>query len=96
MQCSKSQPYSITSSAATCSVGGTVRPSICAVLALMTSSNLLDCKTGRSAGFAPLRMRAGIDACQPIFSESCQQATFRESLNDLVRAAEDDRRNGQA
>ena len=33
------------------------RPSILAVWALMTSSNLLDCTTGRSAGLAPLRMR---------------------------------------
>ena len=39
------------------SVGGTVRPSIRAVSALMTSSNLVDCTTGRSAGLAPLRMR---------------------------------------
>src|ERR1700675_176393 len=48
--------YSITSSAMASSVGGTVRPSIRAVWALMTSSNLLACTTGRSAGFAPLRM----------------------------------------
>ena len=38
-------------------VGGTVRPSILAVSTLMTSSNLLACTTGKSAGFAPLRMR---------------------------------------
>src|SRR6516162_7910844 len=49
--------HSITSSAATSSFSGTVRPSIRAVEALMTSSNLLDCTTGKSAGFAPLRMR---------------------------------------
>jgi hypothetical protein len=49
--------HSITSSARASSVGGTVRPSILAVSALMTNSNLLDCITGRSAGFAPLRMR---------------------------------------
>src|SRR5262249_35199674 len=48
---------SITSSARASSEGGTVRPSILAVSALMTSSNLLACTTGRSAGFAPLRMR---------------------------------------
>ena len=42
---------------ATSSVSGTVRPSILAVSALMTSSNLVDCTTGRSAGLAPLRMR---------------------------------------
>jgi hypothetical protein len=50
-------PHSITSSARASSVGGISRPSILAVWALMTSSNLLDCTTGRSAGFAPLRMR---------------------------------------
>src|SRR5262249_42974489 len=49
--------HSITSSAATSSLSGTVRPSILAVGTLMTSSNLLDCTTGNSAGFAPLRMR---------------------------------------
>src|ERR1700730_16529755 len=48
--------HSITSSAATSRPGVTVRPSILAVWALMTSSNLLDCTTGRSAGLAPLRM----------------------------------------
>src|SRR5262245_31061200 len=49
--------HSITSSAATSSLSGTVRPSILAVEALMTSSNLLDCTTGKSAGFAPLSIR---------------------------------------
>ncbi len=50
-------PHSITSSAMASSLSGTVRPSILAVSALMTSSNLLACTTGKSAGFAPLRMR---------------------------------------
>ncbi len=49
--------YSITSSARASSVGGTVRPSVRAVCALMTSSNLVDCMTGTSAVFAPLRLR---------------------------------------
>src|SRR5262245_31791976 len=49
--------HSITSSAATSSLSGTVRPSIRAVWWLITSSNLLDCTTGRSAGLAPLRIR---------------------------------------
>jgi hypothetical protein len=39
---SKAAPYSITSSAVASSDGGTVRPSIRAVSALMTSSNLVD------------------------------------------------------
>jgi hypothetical protein len=34
-----------------------VRPSILAVAALMTSSNFDACITGKSAGFAPLRMQ---------------------------------------
>src|SRR5262245_1479184 len=58
--CEQSQQgsaYSITSSAMLSNVGGTVMPSILAVWALMSSSNLVDCTTGRSAGFAPLRMR---------------------------------------
>src|SRR5262249_52442688 len=38
--------HSITSSAATSSLSGTVRPSSLAVWALITSSNLLDCTTG--------------------------------------------------
>src|SRR5260370_28959814 len=49
--------HSITSSAMESSEGGTMRPSIRAVWALMTSSNLIDCTTGRSAGLAPLRIR---------------------------------------
>ena len=44
--------YSITSSARTRSVGGTVRPSALAVVRLMMRSNLVGCATGMSAGFA--------------------------------------------
>jgi hypothetical protein len=50
-------PHSITSSAVASREGGTVRPSILAVWALMTSSSLLTCTTGKSAGLTPLRMR---------------------------------------
>src|SRR5262249_17731909 len=39
--------HSITSSAVASSLSGTVRPSILAVEALITSSNLLDCTTGK-------------------------------------------------
>src|SRR5262249_39656881 len=49
--------HSITSSAGASSLSGTSRPSALAVLMLSTSSNLLDCMTGRSAGFSPLMMR---------------------------------------
>ena len=48
--------YSITSLARTSNDGGTVRPSALAVFMLMTTSNLVGCSTGRSAGFAPLRI----------------------------------------
>src|SRR5215471_4198560 len=48
--------YSITSSARASSVGGTVRPSAFAALRLMTSSNLVGCSIGRSAGLAPLKI----------------------------------------
>ena len=50
-------PHSITSSASATRFPGTSRPSALAVLRLMTSSNLVGCITGRSAGFSPLRMR---------------------------------------
>ena len=49
-------PHSITSSAVICMIIGTVRPSVFAVLRLSTNSNLVDCITGRSAGFSPLRI----------------------------------------
>src|SRR4029077_10671650 len=49
--------HSMTSSAILSSDGGTVRPSIRAVWALTTNSNLLDCTTGKSAGLTPLRTR---------------------------------------
>src|SRR5262249_49218025 len=49
--------HSITSSASASSLSGTSRPSAFAVLRLMTSSNLVGCITGKSAGFAPLRIR---------------------------------------
>ena len=48
--------YSITSSATNCRELGTSRPRALAVCMLMTNSHLVDCKTGRSAGFAPLRI----------------------------------------
>src|SRR5262249_1691051 len=49
--------HSITSSAAACSVSGTVRPSALAVLRLITSSKVVGCSTGSSDGLAPLRIR---------------------------------------
>src|SRR5262249_54732322 len=49
--------HSITSSAMASSPGGKLRPNALEVLRLITNSNLLDCRTGRSAGFSPLRIR---------------------------------------
>src|SRR5262249_46256862 len=49
-------PHSITSSARASSVGGTSRPSTCAVCKLMTNSNLVGRATGSSPGFSPLRI----------------------------------------
>ena len=48
--------HSMTSSARARIDGGTVRPSALAVLRLTTSSNVVGCWTGRSAGLAPLRI----------------------------------------
>src|SRR5262249_44813187 len=49
--------HSITSSASASSLSGTLRPSALAVLRLITSSYLVGSSTGRSAGFAPSRIR---------------------------------------
>src|SRR5882757_9774644 len=57
-QCNELAPlHSITSSAATSSVCGTVRPSVLAVLRLIAISNLVGRRTGNSDGLTPLRMR---------------------------------------
>src|SRR5215471_5906554 len=48
--------HSITSSARAMSVGGISSPSDFAVLRLITSWNLVGCSTGRSLGFAPLKI----------------------------------------
>jgi hypothetical protein len=45
-------PHSITLSAQSSSACGNSRPSVFAVLRLMIISNLVGCRTGRSAGFA--------------------------------------------
>src|SRR5262245_21437872 len=49
--------HSITSSARPRSGNGIVRPSVLAVLRLMISSTFVDCTTGKSSGFSPLRIR---------------------------------------
>jgi hypothetical protein len=55
--CNKRRCHSITSSARSRNDSGIVSPMVLAVLRLITSSNLLDCTTGKSAGFSPLRIR---------------------------------------
>jgi hypothetical protein len=61
----KDAVYSMTSSARAINVGGIVMPSAFAVLRLITSSNFVGCSTGKSAGFAPLRIlsRAWCASC---------------------------------
>src|SRR5262249_1118219 len=49
--------HSITSSASASSLSGISRPSVFAVLRLITSSNFVGNMTGRSAGLSPLRTR---------------------------------------
>jgi hypothetical protein len=56
-QLRKSAVHSTTSSARASNVAGISRSSVLAVLRLITSSNLVGCTTGRSAGRSPLRMR---------------------------------------
>src|SRR5262249_22795094 len=58
-------PHSITSSAATCKLCGTVRPSALAVVRLITRSYLVGCSTGRSSGFAPRRILSTKLAARP-------------------------------
>src|SRR5262245_14730255 len=53
--CISASRHSITSARAS-RVSGTVRPSAFAVLRLITSSKLVGCSTGRSAGLAPFRI----------------------------------------
>src|SRR5205085_12637513 len=50
------QAHSMTASARASSAAGTVSPSAFAVFRLTTSSNLVGCSIGRSAGRAPLRI----------------------------------------
>src|SRR5690349_14277859 len=57
-------PYSITASAVAMSVCGIVSPRVFAVLRLMTNSKVLGCSTGRSAGFAPLRILSAYSAAR--------------------------------
>src|SRR5215469_9721894 len=56
LRCGKEGRYSITSSASASSLSGIVKPSVLAVLRLITNSNLVDCITGSTAaGFSRVR-----------------------------------------
>ena len=56
----------ITFSARIITTGGIVRPSALAVFRLITSSNLVGCSTGRSAGLAPFRILSTINGGAPV------------------------------
>ena len=57
-QAASAPPHCVASSARASTVAGNSRPSAKAVLVLITNSNLVGACTGKSAGFAPLRMRS--------------------------------------
>jgi hypothetical protein len=71
--------YSITSSASAITVGGTVRPSVVAVLRLMANSNLAGACVGRSAGLAPFKMRSTYEAARRVEPAAPR---FRSQLRD--------------
>ena len=54
--------HRITRSALANTFGGIVNPICLAVFRLITISNFVDCSTGKSAGFVPLRILSTIDA----------------------------------
>ena len=56
MHRSNQQPYSITSSATVSNLSGMMRPSVLALLRLITSSNSVGASMGSSPGLAPLRI----------------------------------------
>jgi hypothetical protein len=80
MHCSEAPPYSITSSARASSDGWIVRPSVLAVLRLITSSKAVGCSTRSSEGGEHLRMRSTSLAAgchRP--ARSPQKKTYRPS-----------------
>jgi hypothetical protein len=58
--------------------GDTVRPSALAVLRLTTSSKVVGCCTGRSAGLAPLRIR-----CRSLLKVSRRISSCASCLDQL-------------
>src|SRR5262249_22106030 len=81
-------PHSITSSAATSSLSGTVRPSIRAVRALMTNSNFDDLNDRQVRDLSTLENPAGIDAnlkARPS-AQRTSIATVRPSIQPSSRS----------
>src|SRR5262249_5763542 len=72
--------YSITSSARPRIESGIVNPIFLAVLRLMTRSNFVACSTGRSSGFAPLKI-----LCTKYAARRCIEGRF--SPQDIRRFA---------
>ena len=64
---------------------GTSRPSAFALRRLITSSSLLGCCTGKSAGFAPPKYFVDIVACAS--KRSGKFAPYREAVAHLKRLA---------
>ena len=58
------------------SPGGKLRPNALAVLRLITNSNLIDCMTGRSAGFSPLRIRP---VYTPAWRYACDETLLKRA-----------------
>ena len=80
----------MTSSARASRLAGMVSPRALAVLRLITSSNLIGCSTGGSAGLSPLRTRArvqaGLPTCLGNASTIAHQTTgFRELTQVITR-----------
>jgi len=85
----------MTSSARARIDGGTVRPRALAVWRLTTSSNVVGCCTGRSAGLAPVEDLSDVNANLANGSRAARsvadQAPDRNELTPVI-----DRRNGMA
>ena len=73
-----------------------VMPSALAVLRLMTSSTFVDCWTGRSAGFSPLRIRQVSDAGSTVRIRKVFASVADEAAGCGRRAIQQDRGYGMA
>ena len=82
--------HSITSSARASSVGGTRCRAPWRSCRLMTSSNLVGCSTGRSAGFAPLRISIDVNGAAPV--DRRQLGPFDSEIAAISKLAVLDRR----